>query len=175
MGRRGQAVGRAGIWTRRALLLALLVHGLAGAGSVADKWAGWDGLRRVTSPYERLVGATQSWNMFAPNAPSSSRGLEVAVLRSDGEWTVVSPSYVPARPGRSIWYRRMGKVERNLLKDEAARRREVIARHLCATGTAEGPVFGVRMVKVERKTPLPGATVLPGWQRELLTESWCRP
>ena len=47
-----------GIWTRRALLLALLVHGLAGAGSVTDDdfLVAAEALSRMTSEEELASG-----------------------------------------------------------------------------------------------------------------------
>ena len=132
-----------------------------------------DQIRRVTGTYEELFGFRQSWGMFAPNPSTASRGLELTVLREDGQWEPLWQPAVPPQPVLRWFYRRVGKVERNLIKDSSESRRALVARAVCVDATPAQPILGVRITRVELSTPPPGER--PGdWQRLQLTEHWCR-
>ncbi len=141
------------------LVLAALIgfHGLAVVGSLARGTPPGDAIRQVTRPYEKLMGVYQNWTMFAPNAPRSTRWMRLEGQGEDGTWRALEP---PAGPPPDVVlatrYRRLGKVERNLLdKRRRFARRSLIEWH-CAREAGTGrPLRRVRVSEVTVRTPTP--------------------
>ena len=166
---------------RRAVAAVLAWHLLCTVGDVLEKLPvpalqpAAAAAHAVTGPYQSLVGFRQVWTMFSPSPPTNSRGLEVAVMDAAGRWRAVVTPALPEPGEVGLAYRRMGKFERNVIKQKpaAADRRAALARTLCARGLDGQQVAGVRVVRVEKDTPAPGQP--PGdWFRTTQLEHWCR-
>lgn len=125
-------------------------------------------------PVQHLVGYRQWWTMFSPSPPQNSRGALVEVMGADTRWRVLSAPALPSPGQVQLRYRRMGKFERNLIKDQAAAAdlRRAVARSLCGSGAGGQPVVGVRITRVEKATPPPGGAPTD-WERRVQLEHWC--
>jgi len=126
-------------------------------------------------PVQHLIGYRQWWTMFSPSPPRNSRGAQVEVMGTDTRWRVVTAPTLPGAGEVQLGYRRMGKFERNLIKDKdtAADLREAVARRLCASEVGGQPAVGVRITRVEKVTPPPGGAPA-AWERRVQLEHWCR-
>ena len=141
---------------RTLLMVAVLWHLFAGvAHFIRDTDLGRD-MRKYTRDYERTIGLSQNWNMFAPNPPRSSIWLETEALTPDGEWIAVPPVTTNDDGPVRLRYWRGGKEERYLFMDEKKGLRRRKTEKICARFEAAGtPVAAVRYRRAWLRTPPP--------------------
>ncbi len=142
---------------RRLWTLLICLHLLAMAASLTKKTAVGAAVRSVTAPYERLLGAWQSWGMFGPNPPLGTSWLVVEGTTRSGA-VVDLPAPVGEKPfDRTDWhYSRIQKVERNMFDKTNHSLRQGYAAWLCRTRSVDDPLVEVRIRKDRHMTPAPG-------------------
>lgn len=141
---------------RTLLTLAVLWHLLAGVAHYFRSTEVGRDLRKHTRDYERTIGLSQNWNMFAPNPPRSSIWLETQALTADGEWIDVPPVTVNDDGPVRLRYWRGGKEERYLFTDEKKGLRRRKTEKICARFEAAGtPVVAVKYRRAWLRTPPP--------------------
>lgn len=153
------------MWTLRQRALALFLgwHSLAVLGSLGADTAPGAAVRRLTAPYERLLGVYQNWNMFAPNPPAITEWMEVEdTPRGGGAPTVHPGPHGPPPAGPVVFgYRRAGKFERTVMKaNEKALRRAIIDARCARAAAAGAPLARVRFLRVSRPTGAPASAPL---------------
>jgi hypothetical protein len=141
---------------RVAANLFILFHLTMIVGSLSQSHPVGKAIRRVTGPYERLLGVYQNWDMFSPNAPRVSNWAEMTGLTRDGR-EVALPLIIgaPVESGFRWRYDRLGKFDRNVVKKERTSLRRGVAHGYCATYADQGPFRFIRVEEVTRKTPTP--------------------
>lgn len=138
---------------------ALLFHLLAMSGSVLIGSPAGDAVRRLTRPYEHLLGVYQQWNMFAPNAPRATEWMEIRAHVS-GAAETHELAAMAGRPSRAVkWtYSRRSKFERQLLGSGKRALRAGVAEWACRSAAdLPGPASQVELWKVAMTTPQPAA------------------
>jgi hypothetical protein len=146
----------AGLLARVVLSLAVSWHLMASAAHYARNTSIGRDLRQHTRPYERTLGLSQNWNMFAPNPPRSVIWLETKALDAQGNWEdvprVTNNDDGPVR----LSYWRGGKEERYLFMDEKKGLRRRKAKKICERFDAAGtPMAAVKFRRSWMRTPSP--------------------
>ncbi len=143
--------------SRTLFSLFLLFHFLCMGASLGKSTALGSAIREVTGPYERILGAWQSWGMFGPNPPLGTSWLRATGTTPAGE-EIPLPVLVGERPAdRYEWrYYRLTKVERSMFTKKNDELREGLAHWLCRTQAESGvDLESVQIWKERHMTPDP--------------------
>lgn len=163
-------------WTAYRVLLSLflLFHGVTVVSSLARHTATGAAVRSVTRPYESLIGIYQGWTMFSPNPPRVDTWGALRMVDGDGQSHPL-PAIWGAREDTTVewYYRRAGKLERNMLLKSRRKYLRMYAQALCA---ADPRRQLIEVDRVLRHTPTPAKRrggAVPTVSQELVLRSEC--
>lgn len=165
-------------WRRTAyrlfVILFLIVHGVTVVASLTRHSATGAAVRSVTRPYESLVGIYQMWTMFSPNPPVADTWGALRAIDADGQVHPL-PAIRGAREHATVewYYRRSGKLERNMLEKSRRKYLRMYVQDLCA---AEPRWQTIEVDRVQRHTPKPAerrAGAAPTVSQTVVLRSTC--
>ena len=138
---------------RLLVILFLSFHAVTVVASLTRHSAAGAAVRSMTRPYESLLGIYQMWTMFSPNPPVADTWAAVRAIDADGQPHPL-PAIRGAREDVSIewYYRRSGKLERNMLEKNRRKYLRMYVQALCA---ADPRWQTIEVDRVRRHTPTP--------------------